>query len=414
MLSRIHYFLLFAVAFAVTALLVPVVRRLAIHFDIVDKPGPRRVNKEPIPRMGGVAMFGGLLAAMFVEYLFELLGLWYGPFITSSGVSVRIIGIIVGFAVIVFVGVLDDVFSLTPYAKCVGQIVASCIIVGTGTLIMRFHMPFSDDIVVLGAAAYPITVLYLIAFINVINLIDGLDGLAAGVAAIDALTLFIIVLTLLRIDAALLCVIIIGICLGFLIYNFHPASIFMGDSGSMLLGLALGTVSLLGSARFASITIALVPIVIALVPIIDSIAAVIRRLRAHRPITSADAGHIHHRLLLRGYSQRKVVLLVYAWTALLSIGALLMWEMGGIVKYTVFVVLLCASAFVAWRVGLFGPTRKRHGRRKDVVYETHAERTARRQAEAQARASQTPAEALPGEPAAEPAEAQATGSGDGA
>ena len=386
MLTWAHYLVLFAVALVVTALLVPVVRKVAIKFGVVDEPGPRRVNKVPIPRMGGVAMYFGLLAATLVEYAFEALGIWDGPLISYTGVKLQPIGMIAGVTVIVIVGVLDDIFSLKPLVKLVGQILASCIIAFTGTLLMRFHLPFSSEIISFGIWAYPITVLYLVCFINVINLIDGLDGLAAGVSGIAALALFVIVITLFRVDAALFAVIIVGCCIAFLFYNFNPASIFMGDSGSMMLGLSLGTISLLGAARFASVTIMLVPIVIALVPIVDTFAAIVRRLRKHQSIATADAGHIHHRLLLRGYSQRKVVLLVYAWTAFLSIGALLMWEVGGVTKYVVLLVLLLFSAIVVWRLGLFGPIRVRHGR-KDVVYESHEERAERKRAAKAAGAS---------------------------
>lgn len=386
MLTWAHYLILFAIALVVTVLLVPVVRKVAVRFGVVDEPGPRRVNKVPIPRMGGVAMYFGLLVATLAEYAFEAAGLWDGPLLGVDGPKIQSLGLLAGVTAIVVVGVLDDVFSLKPIVKFCGQILASCIIAFTGTLLMRFHLPFSTEIVSLGVWAYPITVIYLVCFINVINLIDGLDGLAAGVSAIAAFALFLVVITLFRTDAALFAIIIMGCCIAFLFYNFNPASIFMGDSGSMMLGLSLGTISLLGAARFASVTIMLVPILVALVPIIDTFGAIVRRLRKHQSIATADAGHIHHRLLLRGYSQRKVVLLVYAWTAFLSLGALLMWEVGGVTKYVVLVVLLLFSAIVVWRLGLFGPTRIRHGR-KDVVYESHEERAARRKAAREAKAA---------------------------
>lgn len=374
-----HFLIELVVAFAVTALLVPCVRKLAVERGIVDKPGPRRVNREPIPRMGGLAMYGGFIAAVIIEYLFEALGFWAGPLTGPFGVNTQAIGIVAGITCIVAVGVADDIYSLRPLVKFGGQIIASCIIAFTGTLILRFHLPLSSEIVSFGGWAYPITVIYLVCFINIINLIDGLDGLAAGITGIAALGLFVIVLTLMRSEAALFSLIIVGVCAAFLIYNFNPASIFMGDSGSMMLGLSLGAVSLLGAARFASVTIMLVPIVIAFVPIIDTFGAIVRRLRKHESIATADAGHIHHRLLLRGYSQRKAVLLVYAWTAFLSLGAILMWELGGVAKYITLAVLLVGSAFVAWRLGLFGPARIRHGR-PDVAYETHEERAARQAA----------------------------------
>ena len=352
-----HFLIICILAFAVTVAAVPLVRRIAIRFDIVDQPGPRRVNKEPIPRMGGVAMFAGLIVAFAVEFALDALGVWEGPLVRNGVVNSQVVGLIVALCFIVAVGVLDDAFSLRPIVKFAGQIIACCIIAGTGTLLARFHLPFSDAIVSFDILAYPITVIYLVAFINIINLIDGLDGLAAGVTGIASATLFVLMLTLARLDAALIALMLVGVCAAFLIYNFNPASIFMGDSGSMMLGLMLGTVSLLGAARFASVTIMIVPIVIALVPIIDTFGAIVRRVRGHESIAHADAGHIHHRLLKRGFSQRKAVLMIYAWTALLSVGALLIWEVGGVVKYAVFVVLLVASAIIVWKLGLFAPVR---------------------------------------------------------
>ncbi len=357
-----HYLVVFLIALAVTVALVPLVRHIAVKFGVVDMPGPRRVNKKPIPRMGGLAMFGGIIVAVAVECVCEAVGLWQGPFWTPSGLSPQILGILIGLTFIVVIGVLDDVYSLSPGAKFLGQVVAACIIAGTGTLMARFHLPFSSTIVSLDIWAYPITVLYLVAFINVINLIDGLDGLAAGIVGIASATMFALMITLFRPDAALLAVILVAVCIGFLFFNFNPASIFMGDSGSMLLGLLLGTISLLGAARFSSVTIMAVPIIVALVPIIDTLSAIIRRTREHKPIGEADAGHIHHRLLRAGFSQRKAVLLVYAWTAVLSVGALLIWEFNGIVKYTVLIVLFLVSALIVWKLGLFGPIRRRYGK----------------------------------------------------
>ena len=361
--------LVFAVAFAATAMLVPPVRNLAIRFGIVDEPGPRRVNKKPIPRLGGVAMFGGFLIALLVEYILELVGFWHGPIYIDGQTNTRIIGIIVGLAFIVGVGVIDDMYSIRPIVKFLGQIIASCIIAGTGTLLYMFHLPFSTTAIELGFWAYPITVIYLVCFINIINLIDGLDGLAAGITAFASLTLFIMLMTLSRFDAALLAAITVAIAAGFLIYNFNPASIFMGDSGSMLLGLLLGTISLVGTARFLSATMLIVPIIVALVPIIDTAAAIVRRVRGHESIATPDTGHIHHRLLRKGYSQRKAVLLIYLWTLILCIGALLMWEFGWVAKIVIFILLVISSAIIIHRLGLFGPVRQRHGRR-DVIYDT--------------------------------------------
>ena len=355
MLSWWHYLILCAIALAVTAALVPAVRSFAIKHGIVDEPGPRRVNKKPIPRLGGLAMFIGLLVALAVECILELTGIWSGPFTEDGTLNTRLFGVIIGFAFMVAVGALDDVYSLPPLVKFIGQIIAATIIVCTGTTLGSFKIPFTSSVVHLDAWTYPITVLYLVCFANVINLIDGLDGLSAGITGIASATLFILTMHLMRGDAASVAIILVGCCIGFLFYNFSPASIFMGDSGSLFLGLALGTISLLGASRFASVTALAVPIVIAGVPVIDTFSAIVRRLRGHQPIQVADAGHIHHRLLRRGFSQRKSVLIIYGWTALLCVAACIIWNLGGFLKYLVLVIVLLVSAFVVWHLGLFGP-----------------------------------------------------------
>ena len=355
MLTWWHYLVSFCVALLATALLVPVVRRFAIRHGIVDKPGGRRVNKTAVPRMGGVAMFVGVLVAVAVECICDAAGVWTGPVVTDGVFNGQLVGVLAGLACITAVGVADDVRSLPPWVKLAGQIVAACIIAFTGTLLSNFKIPFTNTVIGLGIWAYPITILYLVAFANIINLIDGLDGLAAGITGISALSLFVLTVGLMRNDAALVAIILVGICVGFLFYNFNPASIFMGDSGSLLIGMMLGTVSLLGAARFSSITALAVPIVIAGVPVIDTFSAIIRRLRGHQRIDQPDTGHIHHRLLRRGFTQRKAVLVIYGWTAILCVGATLLWNTEGALKYGLLLVLLVASAFIIHYLGLFGP-----------------------------------------------------------
>lgn len=369
MLSWIHYLLIFAIAFATTAALVPPVRRFAIAHGIVDEPGPRRVNRRPIPRLGGIAMFGGLLVAVIVECVLEVCDIWNGPICTPGHVNVQFIGIMIGLSCIVAAGAIDDVRSMHPGVKFLCQILASCIIAGTGTLFDAFHLPGQAEMVEFGIWAYPITVIYLVCFINVINLIDGLDGLAAGISCLAAITLFIMFMTLGRTDAALFAAIVAAISGSFLIFNFNPASIFMGDSGSMLLGMLLGAISLIGTSRLLSVTLLIVPVIVAFVPVIDTAAAIVRRLRKHESIATPDAGHIHHRLLRRGYTQRKAVLLIYLWTAFLCAGTLLMWTFGGAAKIIIFVVLLVASTIIVVKLGLFGPVRQRHGR-QGAIYDT--------------------------------------------
>lgn len=369
MLNWAHFLIVFAVVLAATALLVPPVRKFAIARGVVDKPGPRRVNTRPVPRLGGVAMYGGFLVGFVFECACEMLGVWEPVLLSGSDAShLQLAGVVMGFTLIVLLGIADDFYSLRPGVKFLGQVLAACIIAGTGTLLARFHVPLSSVIISLGGWTYPITVVYLVCFVNIINLIDGLDGLAAGITGLSAITLFVLMATLDNHTAALFALMLVAMCIAFLFFNFNPASIFMGDSGSMLLGLMLGTISLLGVVRFASITMMLVPIIIALVPIIDTAGAIIRRIRGHEKISTPDKGHIHHRLLLRGYSQRKAVLLIYLWTAVLCAGALVIWEFGGFAKWVALIVLMGFSAVVVWKLGLFQPVRVRYNR-TNIIYD---------------------------------------------
>ena len=207
----------------------------------------------------------------------------------------------------------------------------------------------------LGWFAYPITVVYLVAYTNIINLIDGLDGLATGITAIAALAMFSLAVLAGRTDAAALSIALFGGCLAFLRYNFNPASVFLGDSGSLLLGFALGTVSLLSVNRTAALTSLIIPLIVAGVPILDTFAAIIRRTRAHVSIGQADKGHIQHRLIQEGYDQRQAVLLIYAWCILLALGAVLINQVRAEFRVVIFLVLLGGSAVFAMRLHLFEP-----------------------------------------------------------
>ncbi len=208
------------------------------------------------------------------------------------------------------VGIVDDMKCLPPKTKLIFQIIASLVVCSSGLLFDRVFNPFTNSFVEFGLLSYPITILYLVAFANIINLIDGLDGLAAGITLIAASTIFIFAITQNKADAAILSAGIIGACLGFLFFNFHPAKIFMGDSGSLTLGFLLGIASLLAATRTAVVVSMLVPVLAAGVPIIDTFSAIVRRKRSNEPIDQADTGHIHHRLLKSGLSVKEAVLLM--------------------------------------------------------------------------------------------------------
>lgn len=354
------YFILFAVA-CITALLVtPLASKIAWKVDAVDRPEARRINTKPIPRMGGIAIFVALLVTYIM--LFSGLKSFQLPLTLMPprqfSVDYQILGLAV---VVIFVtGLLDDKFTLKPHQKLIGQILAGIIAAASGLVLGSIINPFTGKIMSLGLWTYPITVLYLVAYTNIINLIDGLDGLASGIGMISSLTMFILAFGARRFDAAALAISLAGACLGFLRYNFHPASIFLGDSGSMLIGFMLGTISLLNVTRIAGLTTIIIPLVVAGIPIMDTFSAIIRRLRGHVSISQADRGHIHHRLIAEGYDQRQAVLVMYAWTIVLCIGAYVMTQVETRPRIVIFIVLIIVSFFFGKHLRLFEPVLLHH------------------------------------------------------
>lgn len=356
----LEYGVLFAVAAVVTIALTPLARKLAIKLDAIDYPSARRVNMLPIPRMGGVAIFGGILAALAVAGFGVYAFGWVDPFIDYNGIEVNYWGVLLGTVLIFLVGAVDDVVDLNPKAKMLGQIVAACVVAGSGLLLSSIHNPFGEGYIEFGWVAYPLTVFYLVAFANVINLIDGLDGLAAGITGISAITILLFAVLTGRFDAALFSVILVGVCAGFLKSNFFPASIFMGDSGALLLGFSLGVISLFAVARSALFVSLLVPILAAGVPILDTFFAIVRRKREHRPIDEADKGHIHHRLMRAGFSQRATVLIMWAWTALLAAcGVIITWA-DNLVRIPIFLIACAVTAYAIVKLRLLGDALSHH------------------------------------------------------
>ena len=346
-----HYPLLFLVALLATLLATPLAKCIAQHLGAIDKPDERRINKVPIPRMGGIGIALGLVAAVAVQVAgTKLLG-WptvFVPHMQLQGVDYKLLTVAV---VIVFLtGAIDDVRNLKPRQKLLGQILAACVAAASGLVIGNVANPFTAELIPIGWLAYPITVVYLVAFTNVINLIDGLDGLAAGITAISCAAMFYLSYEAHQIDAAVLACILAGCCLGFLRYNFNPASIFMGDCGSNMLGFLLGVIALLGVNRVAAATT-----VIAGVPIIDTFAAIVRRRRGHTAISQADTGHIQHRLIKQGFDQRQAALMIYGWSILLAAGAIIMTKVALPLRFVVFILLVSVSAVFIRKLHLFKP-----------------------------------------------------------
>ena len=288
------------------------------------------------------------------------------------------------FTVIFATGAIDDVFQLQPKQKLAGQVLAALIACVGGLKIGVIVNPFAPGEIMLGWLAYPITVVYLVAFTNIINLIDGLDGLATGICGIASFTMFSMAVLSGRIDAAALSIALFGSCLAFLHYNFNPASIFLGDSGSLLLGFALGSISLLNVSRTAALTSLIIPLLVAGVPIIDTFSAIVRRKRAHISIGQADKGHIHHRLIDMGLNQKQAVAALYVISSILGLSAVMLTSSGAI-KAMLFLMALAVAAFLASRV-IF---------RRDIDRALQAEKAA---AEEKSTETATPAETVPAEP----------------
>jgi UDP-GlcNAc:undecaprenyl-phosphate GlcNAc-1-phosphate transferase len=285
------------VAFAVAAALTPLAARFARRIGAVDELKERGLAHKATPLLGGLAIFGGALVA----------GLLFLPD------NQRTEGILAAAALITIVGALDDAFDLHPAAKLLGQISAGILLVTSGVQVETFTFPFVHR-VELGGLGGPLTVFALVLLMNVVNFSDGIDGLAAGVCAISAVAFAIIAFDLGRNTAGILAAITCGAALGFLIFNFNPASVFMGDCGSNLLGLLLGAVVIEGSLKTNALIALVGPLVVLAVPFLDTGFVVAKRIKYRRPIYRGDSNHFHHRFHRIGFSQRRTVLYLYAWT----------------------------------------------------------------------------------------------------
>ena len=356
----LEYGALFVIAIISTIVLTPLSRKLAWKLGAVDYPSARRVNKEPIPRLGGVAIF----LSVFLSLVLLLLGCELfnksNPYEGVFGAEVNYALVFFGIVFMFGVGIVDDAKQLRARHKLIGQIIAASLVASSGLLLSSMHNPFVGGYIEFGWLAYPITVFYLVAFANVINLIDGLDGLAAGISAISAITIFVFAVITAKYDVAFFSMAIAGACVGFLRYNFNPASIFMGDSGALFLGFALGVASLLAIARSAFLMSVMVPVLAAGIPVIDTAAAIFRRLRAHKPIGEPDKGHIHHRLIQSGFSHRTTVLIMWGWTAILALCGIVITETTGFLRVA-FALLVCAvTLYVVLRFQLLEPVLRHH------------------------------------------------------
>ena len=352
------------IAFTGTILATPLSIKLAWKVGAIDYPDGRRVNTKPIPRLGGVAIFIGLVVSLG----FIVVVNWISPdTLDIRGVNRDINYIGAGFAIVVIfaIGLIDDIHQIKPSIKFLGQIVAAIIACASGVLFSHFLNPFGPGEIDIGFMAYPFTIFYLVAFANIINLIDGLDGLASGIVAICATSLFLLSFSRGSIDASFVALAIAGVCGGFLIFNFYPAKVFLGDSGSLVLGFSLGLVSLFGLVRASALISLLIPVVIAGIPVIDTFSAIIRRIRMGQHVFSADKAHVHHRLINLGFSQRRTVLIIYGLSIVLSVLAILIAQDQSPMRIVYVVVLIIAVALFIWRLGLLNSVLTHHYEKRE-------------------------------------------------
>ncbi len=324
------FLLCFLTAVAVT----PLVKNFAIKIGATDKPNHRKVHQKLMPRLGGLAIYIAFLAG----------------FIFLQPDSQYLMPILLGSFVIIVTGFLDDMLELSAKWKLAGQLLAAGIVVAGGVQVNFINLPF-DGRLDLGWFAIPLTILWIVGITNAINLIDGLDGLAAGVSSIVLATLAAIAFMMGNMFVVALALILMGSTLGFLIYNFNPAKIFMGDTGALFLGFMISVISLLG---FKNVTLfsLLVPVIILGVPISDTLFAIIRRIVNKKPLSAPDKSHLHHCLLRLGYSHRKTVLIIYAMSSLFGLAAILLTQATLWGAFIIITLLIIGIELIVEIVGL--------------------------------------------------------------
>lgn len=336
----------------------PLVKSFANRIGAIDVPtDARRMHKVPIPRLGGLAIFLGFIFSVLI----------------FVDVTTELKGILLGSVIIVVLGVIDDVIRLGAKLKFVVQIIAALIPVMCGVRINIFSNPnllSSDSFISLGALSIPITVLWIVGITNAVNLIDGLDGLACGVSSIACFSLLIIAILVSEPETAIIIAALAGSCIGFLPYNLNPAKIFMGDTGATFLGFILATMSIQGLFKFYAIVSFAVPFLILGLPIFDTAFAIIRRVASGHSPMQADRGHLHHKLIDMGFSQKQTVAILYSLSAILGLAAVVLTTNGATKALILILAALIVGLFAA--KGL-GNTAEAQAREKRLQEEAEAQ-----------------------------------------
>ena len=347
----------FALAGILSFWLTPHVSTFAHKVGAMDVPrDARRMHKRPIPRMGGLAIFMGFLAAVLI----------FGKF------DVQMMSILLGAMIIVVLGIFDDIVALGAKFKFCIQIIAAAIPVCIGGLKIEFFTsfnPFSDNpYFSLGILTIPVTILWIVGITNAVNLIDGLDGLAAGVSSIAAMTMLAVGLLTNEVMVAIVMAALAGSCIGFLPYNFNPAKIFMGDTGSTFLGFMLATMSIEGFFKFYAVISCAVPFLILGLPIFDTASAIMRRLMEGRSPMSPDRGHVHHRLVDMGFNVKQAVAILYAISGTLGLAAVILTTSGeakAMILILAVILVMALGGRILWTLQKSLHARKEHDDEKN-------------------------------------------------
>ena len=343
----IAFLLAFITAFVVT----PYTIRLAKKVGAVDIPNDRRINKKPMPRLGGIAVIAGFLVSAI--YLIITMKIENKIDFGEGGIDKKIIGFLLGAVIIGITCFIDDVKGIKPLVKLVGQTLAAIVVANSGLLINNFTIPFKENNVMINELfSYILTIGWIVGITNAINLIDGLDGLSSGITLISCISLLIIFsLNESPLIAIILITALAGAIVGFLPYNFNPAKTFIGDVGSNFMGFSIAVISILGVAKTYTAIVIIAPIIVLALPIFDTIWAIIRRIiktKSIKGVFKADKGHLHHKLMARGYTQKQAVFILYGITATLGMVAIILLD-SGIWKAISFVLLVVAIVAIGYK-----------------------------------------------------------------
>ena len=338
-------------ALVLALVFVPLAMKLAYKIGAVDKPNARKVHTKIMPRMGGLGIY--------LAYIIVVLA--------TQKMNMQLAGLLLGSTILVVLGIFDDMKDLNAKFKLLIQILAAVIVMAFGVRIEFMTNVFGGEAIYLDILSLPITLLWIVGITNAINLIDGLDGLAGGIATIAALSMAVVGWIYGQYLMASMAIILAGATMGFLRYNFHPAKVFMGDTGSLFLGFNLSVLAIMGVAKSVTFISLAAPVLVLGVPIFDTFFAILRRKMNHKPIFAADKDHLHHRLLGMGFSHRKTVLIIYAISFFLALSAILITYLSTAEAVAVVAIVLSVILIGAGKLGVIAVKRPRECKNTEEI-----------------------------------------------